>query len=502
MNAKNLLGFWTLATLLLAASVPSPANNLVVANTVLRAPADGKVQVGFDISWDNAWRDGVNWDAAWVFVKYSVDGGTNWSHATLAASGTNPSGFDAGTGTNLEIVVPADKKGAFIQRAVTGAGSVSNTGVKLIWDFAADGVSRSKSALIKVFAIEMVYVPEGSFAAGSGGSGVSEFTLTTIHTNNASVAPSGTGSLGGQGGGYPTGQTAPNALWPNGYPAFYLMKTEQSQRQYCDFLNTLTAAQQDNRHDSGLNFNSMRNYIKKTATRPAFFGCDANGNAGPVAAATATLLNEADDGEWVACNYISWMDVAAYADWAALRPFTELEFEKACRGTCPPLADEYAWGDTLMMAATTALGNPKTAAETPNQGNCNFTDCALDAPYRVGSYAQAGSSRVQAGAGYYGALNLSDNLQERTVTIGNAAGRSFTGVHGDGLLSAAGHANEMNWPGWVVGQVTGAEGIGSRGGGHNFTAGYSRVSDRSKSNDGDLRRHGSIGGGRCARTAP
>ena len=31
-------------------------------------------------------------------------------------------------------------------------------------------------------------------------------------------------------------------------------------------------------------------------------------------------------------TYISWPDLLAYADWAALRPITELEYEKAARG--------------------------------------------------------------------------------------------------------------------------------------------------------------------------
>lgn len=56
------------------------------------------------------------------------------------------------------------------------------------------------------------------------------------------------------------------------------------------------------------------------------------------------VVNEPDDGAWVSANDLSWMDGAVLADWAALRPFTELEFEKAARGPVVPVADEFAWG--------------------------------------------------------------------------------------------------------------------------------------------------------------
>ena len=45
------------------------------------------------------------------------------------------------------------------------------------------------------------------------------------------------------------------------------------------------------------------------------------------------------------CNYLSWDDAMAYADWAALRPMTELEFTKACRGDKEPAFHERPWGN-------------------------------------------------------------------------------------------------------------------------------------------------------------
>ncbi len=475
MSSRQALRFLICLAGLLAAAAPAWANNLVVANTALRAPADGKVQVRFDISWENAWRDGINWDAAWVFVKYSTDGGTKWSHATLGGSGTNPAGFNAGTGTSLEIVVPADKKGAFIQRAGAGTGTVSNREITLSWDFATDEVSRSKSALIKVFAVEMVYIPAGAFWVGNTNGVINGSFRSPTDTNCPFYIDSTNTFTIYWGTGTGTSTSVPNTF-PNGYAAFYIMKTEISQRQYCDFLNTLTAVQQGNRHDTGLHYGVSRNYIKRTTWSPltlAVFGCDANNNAGLSYAVTdVSRLNETNDGEWVACNYLSWADGAAYADWAALRPFTELEFEKACRGTQPPVANEYAWGDAVLEPATLSLVNSNTAAEAPNQGNCNDDPCVPDGPYRCGSYARAASTRANAGAGYYGALDLSGNVWERPVTAGNATGRAFTGEHGDGMLDGEGQANAPLWPG------TDATGSGYRGNNWSNGSVWSRVADR------------------------
>ena len=75
------------------------ANNLNVSNVSLGNVSLGQATavVQFDISWDNSWRTNTNYDAAWIFVKYSTNAGASWNHATLKASGTDPAGFSAGT---------------------------------------------------------------------------------------------------------------------------------------------------------------------------------------------------------------------------------------------------------------------------------------------------------------------------------------------------------------------------------------------------------------------
>jgi len=162
---------------------------------------------------------------------------------------------------------------------------------------------------------------------------------------------------------------------------------------------------------------------------------------------------------------------------------TELEYEKACRGSQAPVSGEFAWGNTIITPVD-SYSSAGTIAETfANAGAnavTNLIPTAL-APIRVGAFASATTSRTQAGANYYGIMEMSGNLQERVVTIGNATGRAFTGLHGNGTLSNAGHTTTTDWPGLTSGEVTGETGSGSRGGEWGEATnqpGRNRVSDR------------------------
>jgi formylglycine-generating enzyme required for sulfatase activity len=182
----------------------------------------------------------------------------------------------------------------------------------------------------------------------------------------------------------------------------------------------------------------------------------------------------------VACNYLGWADVAAYLDWSGLRPMTELEYEKACRGPLTPVANEYAWGNATIRSGnytgsnlgsiTEGVSDPETGAN----GNALYTNARItpDGPGRVGLFASGATNRVNAGAGYSGAMELSGNLWERPVTVGNATGRLFEGTLGDGAVDATGNANAATWPG------TDATGAGFRGGTRNGDATNLRVSFR------------------------
>ncbi|MEO8086974.1 MAG: hypothetical protein ABI763_09155 [Bacteroidota bacterium] len=452
-----------LITLLLTVCVRfcSLANNIQVSNTSFTSQNTTlhTVQVQFTLSWENSWRVTAgpgNWDAAWVFVKYRVGGGP-WLHASL-----NNTNFVAPAGSTIAIglLTPGTAfnintnpgKGAFIYRSANGSGTFTVTNAQLQWDYGSNGLGDNDVVDIQVFAIEHVYVPQGTFAVGDGQTGNGQFTLTTINTGIATVPPVGSGSLGGQAGGYPTGQLPPsNAIWPNGYNAFYCMKNEVSQQGYADFLNCLTRTQQQTHIATNIStgtianryvmFNSpvlvARNGIRcdgtVSATGPITFYCDYDGDG---------VGGEVNDGKDIA-SCLNQLDLWAYLDWAGLRPITEMEYEKCSRGTLPSIAGEYAWGNAIAIPASSIL-NPGLSSEEPNtSANVISSNGGINGPLRVGSVAGTTTSRQQAGAGYYGIMEMTGNLTEAVIYITSV---SFLGTHGDGLLDGSGSTTNGDWP--------------------------------------------------------
>ncbi|MDD4982301.1 MAG: SUMF1/EgtB/PvdO family nonheme iron enzyme [Candidatus Omnitrophica bacterium] len=461
------------------------ANNLNVSNVSLGNVSLGQATavVQFDISWDNSWRTNTNYDAAWIFVKYSTNAGASWNHATLKASGTDTAGFSAGTGTALNIVVPVDKKGAFLRRSANGAGNISTSSIQFIWDYGTDGVIGTSTVRVKVFAVEMVYIPTAAFYVGSGGSETAAFYAYPTTTNAYLISSENSIDVGTTSGYlyYPSttyggDRTGPiPAAFPKGYTAFYMMKYDISQGQYADFLNTLTSTQAAARYPGYSNYRHTisGSYPSYSASRPDR-----------------------------SCNYLSWADLCAYADWAALRPMTELEFEKACRGTSVPTPNEYAWGNTTITQATTISGTENGTETISNSGaNCNYGSVTFSGgdagqgPLRCGIFATSSSTRINSGAGYYGVMDLSGNLWKRAVTVGNATGRAFTGLNGNGGLDSSGNADVSYWP------DTTATGAGLRGGSWSSGTSNARTSDRSNAANTSPGRGYSYGG-RCVRTSP
>jgi formylglycine-generating enzyme required for sulfatase activity len=220
-----------------------------------------------------------------------------------------------------------------------------------------------------------------------------------------------------------------NTDYPTGYKAFYCMKYEISQGQYADFLNTLSSMQNKNRFEN--NNGKFRNTISET------------GGGHRVSA------------KELACNYLSVMDGMAYADWSGLRPMTELEFEKACRGPLNAVAGEYAWGNTDIASKPYTLKNAGRSDETvathyatAPKGNVAYrtSQHLIRGPLRGGIFTTATSTRTEAGATYYGIMEMSGNLYEKLVTLANPAGRRFKGTHGDGVLTKDGFADISSWP--------------------------------------------------------
>lgn len=416
------------------------ANNLNITNVAL----GGSNTLTFDIAWDNSWRVSAtaphNYDAVWIFVKYRDCASNQWTHADIdSVSAAAP----------LSGNTVSDQKGVMIYRAGDGTGNVSATNVLV----RLNGVPAGNYDF-QVFGIEMVYIPSGAYDLGDG---VSTATFRTgtqtavpyrVTTENA-ITVSNSGAFLYAANLISAGSLP--AAYPKGFAAFYIMKYEISQEQYASYLNTLTSTQ------------AAARYLVTGANRYTLTG------AWPTIAATSGNR---------ACNWLNWDDISAYFDWAALRPCTELEFEKATRGVAGFVPGEYAWGTTLIVDAN-ALANDGTPTETATTaipagtGIASYNNNNVLGPIRVGYNGTGTSNRLTIGAGYYGICEASGNLWERYITAGNNAGRAFTRVYGDGALTSTGFSNVATWPATA--------GTGLRGGAWSVTATQLRISDRSLS---------------------
>jgi formylglycine-generating enzyme required for sulfatase activity len=291
----------------------------------------------------------------------------------------------------------------------------------VVWNFATNTWSKTLKVQVQTLAIEMVYVAGGAFWAGNTNAIINSSFHAQGNTNSPVYIASDDPFTIYWGPSDANSATISNAF-PKGYNAFYCMKYEITQGQYTDFLNLLPASQAANRYSSA---STGSGYTIGTNTMGAY-------------------TNGAADR---ACNFTSWADEAAFADWSGLRPMTELEFEKACRGPVMPVMNEYAWGSANIWKQTGHSGTVGSGTETalPANANCNGGG-GIGTPVRVGIYATGSSSRESAGASYWGIMELSGNLWERLVSVGLAKGRTFTGLMGDGTLSASGDADVLNWP--------------------------------------------------------
>ena len=508
----------------------SEATNMIQVANIRRTEAAvaGQSDLRFDLIWGHTWRAKwtepaetsvagktmpmENWSAAWVFAKYRIPGQeTNgYFHATLSPDRTQHKVPDAVT---LDVGLTAGKgMGVFLYRAKAGHGPLDLKDVRLCWLHGADGVTNPAAVDLKVFALEMVYVPRGEFVVGSGGTEKGSFT-DGAWTDGATIpflvdanwsGPAAEGSNARRIGG------APGRLWgtsefgkktigpegaivnsyPTGYEPFYCMRYEVTRGQFTAFLNTM----------------SSPGFAATSA------GDAAHGRATYTAAGRYGLMGVwpklKADRPYQACNLLSWWDGALFAAWAGLRPMTELEYEKACRGPRKPVTDEFAWGTAGIAhdeyeiqnegqadervigfstagtnAAGRAVGNVLAAFGNAQYDLTLSRDCRAQTrngvnalpgnSMRAGIFATPDSDRAAAGASYWGILELSGNLRDLVVTVGSASGRVFEGSHGAGTPEIP-----ADWP-----QISGQEmaaGTGYRGGFFGDLAAPLRVSDRSR----------------------
>ncbi len=471
---------------MLACVFNTQANNVTLTN-----PSVAGQNLSFKISWENSWNTNYapnNWDAVWVFVKIQDCATQLWSHANLS---TVVGDHTAAAPLMIETVT--DGKGVFIRRSAVGGGNISATNITLKLNVPAGTYN------YKVYGIEMVNVPTGTFTAGGAGSEGGQYNATLI---DAAAQSSGltAATIGGSSVGIPN-------TFPMGYNSFYCMKYEITQQQYVDFLNSLTYTQQANRVDVAPNApantyaltsngsgNNRNTIVIQTpgnnSALPAVFACGAS---------TVTGYSNGDDGESIACNKLSSADVWSYLDWAALRPMTELEYEKVCRGPMSIVANEYAWGSTDITYyynangyLTNALMPTEKFTSTVSNGSCLYgvnSGSGSYGPCRVGVFATNSSGRSSAGASYYGAMEMSGNVWETTITTGNSNGVGFNGTKGDGALDANGNYDTATWP-----VYSGTNGITLRGGCWVNTSGYAVMANRSYPNYNQSTRAYTYGG--------
>ena len=431
------------------------ANNISVNGlNVTQDMTTQDVQVTFSISWQNSWSvttAPANHDAAWIFAKYQVNG-NDWQHLPMPASWTQ----SPNTAT-VEVVAGT---GAMMSRSAAGIGSVNFINNQFVIPYADLGLADEDVLDIRVFAVEMVYVPSGNFFVGDRDQAGIPGTLPGFYTLSGTLPISKTPyEVAGEGelpvslqglyysSDYGDQQGPIPAAFPKGWGDFYCMKYELSQQQYVDFFNTLTGVQQEeNLPITAAEEFSIGYTVDFSPDNPELF-------------VASTSFPDVPAGALPTFTYLT------YLDWAGLRPPTELEYEKACRGPLEPVEGEFAWGTNgIVTVADRAEGydissrgqfNSRITDPVSGKGNANYSwiddggfGTFLNPFMRCGVFAASAATqnREETGATYYGIMEMAGNMPELTISVSTPNGRAFTGQHGDGVISADGRSNVTNWP--------------------------------------------------------
>jgi len=415
------------------------------------------IKVQFDLSWENSWRDDINYDAAWVFIKYKDTDGL-WKHGTLQQEGSA-----TGTGTTSTVDVTEDGVGSFIFRSQKDTGDFSIKSAHLTWNYGINGVPDPAGLEIRVFAIEMVYIPEGYFSMDNYLNMVNYFDETDewkntdiclsvehglidkykFHNcnidyhfyiedgkpvdycndweNNCTmkynyISFKVKGGFGADSSPYYEENINPD--YPEAYNAYYVFKYEVSTAQIDDFYNTLTYNQRDS-------IKIIRSY-----------GNSPNN-------AYVSNYNFSYDYDWnkYLDNDLKYTNakLLAYADWAGLRPQTIFELYKSING---PTKINY--GSTPVnenrTASSSFLTGGKYGTEYGYVTNDSYVPYSNE-PSRVGMFARANTSRGQSGASYYGVMDLMGNVTEPVILTDFA----FVGEHGDGSIGEYGLSDVNTW---------------------------------------------------------
>ena len=368
--------------------------------TVGNNPANKTIQIQFDLSWGYSWRDNINWDAAWVFAKYKGSDGI-WRHAKL-----NTTGYSIAS--SKVVNVTSDKLGAFIYSGFNGEGRFESPETQLQWNYGLDGLTSVTGLEVRVFAVEMVYVPQGDFnvakrfatnnndywdrwwvfSASGNNFPVINTRLTPVLNYGPEYSPTQIRIKGDAGIDSNNDGIVDITGYPTGFRPFYCFKFEISEQQYADFLNCLTSSQKTSLGVAGSG--------TITLTNNEFFSSTPNR----------------------ACIGMNALRSLAFADWSGLRPMSILEMNKASYG---PINPQSNW-DWIFP-----VGN-------------YFGD--YYSIFDVGNYDSPNSNRFNSGSSYYGIDDLSSNAIEFIV---NLTAYNFSAVNGNGELDLTGAHNVSGW---------------------------------------------------------
>ncbi len=426
----------TTLLLTLSLALNSNANDVATSEPILYND-NGSTYAILNVQWKNAWRNDTNHDAVWLFFKFLrlPNGYANISvlqdgHTVTADHGTLPSG--------ITFEIPKDRFGVYLIPKNPFRGDVNVT-IKVLLDRSSLRVRDLRGMRLQAYVLEMVYIPQNKFFVGEADQDALRFGSLyksgadstfngvfpiTSEDQVISVTPTKDnlfykakqyGYEGDQSGEIP-------ASFPKGVYAFYIMKYEHLQGQYADFLNALWDGQ--------------------SQLRANFGGKEYYQNRGSIKIVNGLYVAENPNAP---CNYISWDDSMAYADWAGLRPMTEFEFTKASRGPNQPAKRDFPWGtdSKLKIQRMIAANGSYTMLNGMDEGKLTAT------------------TKDIFGASFYWVMDLSGGLWERVISIGHPRGRNFTGSHGDGNLTEYGTATNEDWP---IG-IEDKGGFGYRGGG-------------------------------------
>lgn len=399
-------------------------------------------KLSFTLTWDNSFyqSSGINtvYDGAWVFIKYAPNGGDVWYHANI---------LDSTAVSGINQFISYDDLGIMVFENSNFIGTFGP------YEFTVElaplvGIYQD----FKVFATEMVYANQGDFNAGDGSSfgrfyADGDATVPWTITSEDLIIRGFSSEEFNQQGSSSTTDLYPN--FPKGWDSFWAMKYKITAQQYADFLNCLTREQQNSRVQADLSGNTASNKYVMTDTPGVMdrnpIACDTNIGTGDIKfyldLDDSNAPNSSNDGANIALNHLTPADIIAYFDWSGLRPMSELEYEKVCRGQgMPAVAGEHVWGTSAVNPAG-SITNPGTQNEaTTNVGGLN---ALFDLqPLRAGFAATSTSSRTEAGAAFTGMMD-GHNLGEFMYGVESVNFSRY--AYGDGQLDNFGNAIVVAW---------------------------------------------------------